>query len=308
MAVNLDSDVASGLYNASLATQAGAKSDNSTLSTDDFWKLIAAELKYQDMSNPMDNAAMMEQITQMSNMSTMNSMATAISNFSTVINNLSSVTLTTYSTGLLGREVTVVTKTDEDGKVVETKKGIVTGVDLTGATSVYVDGKKYELSSIMAIGDVPKVDTDDKTDSTDKTEDTDDKTDSTDKTEGTDDKTQALKLQSASLQLQKTADTTAGVQFSDRLLQEAQKAQSVQFSKHAARRVQERGINMTDNLLNDLNQAVQKARAKGARDVVIIGESGAFIVNVPNNVVVTTMSGTEMKENIFTNIDSAVLM
>ncbi|MCI9631910.1 MAG: hypothetical protein HFH18_01510 [Ruminococcus sp.] len=193
MAVNLNSDVAKGLYNANLATQAEAKSDKSTLSTDDFWTLIAAELKYQDMSNPMDNAAMMEQITQMSNMSTMNSMATAISNFSTVINNLSSVTLTTYSTGLLGREVTVVTKTDEEGKVVETKKGVVTGVDLTGATSVYVDGKKYELSSIMAIGDVPKVDTDDKTDSTDKTEDTDDKTDSTDKTEGTDDKTQDSK-------------------------------------------------------------------------------------------------------------------
>lgn len=193
MAVNLNSDVAKGLYNANLATQAEAKSDKSTLSTDDFWTLIAAELKYQDMSNPMDNAAMMEQITQMSNMSTMNSMATAISNFSTVINNLSSVTLTTYSTGLLGREVTVVTKTDEEGKVVETKKGIVTGVDLTGATSVYVDGKKYELSSIMAIGDVPKVDTDDKTDSTDKTEDTDDKTDSTDKTEGTGDKTQDSK-------------------------------------------------------------------------------------------------------------------
>ena len=51
----------------------------------------------------------------------------------------------------------------------------------------------------------------------------------------------ALKLQSASLQLQKTADTTSGVQFADLLQQEAQKAQSVQFSKHAARRVQERG-------------------------------------------------------------------
>ena len=88
----------------------------------------------------------------------------------------------------------------------------------------------------------------------------------------------ALKLKSASLQLQKTADTTPGVQFADLLQQEAQKAQSVQFSKHAARRVQERGIDMTDNLLNDLNQAVQKARAKGARDVVIIGESGRYVL------------------------------
>ena len=180
MAVNFDSNVAQGVYNSNLTTQAEAKSDKSTLSTDDFWTLIAAELKYQDMSNPMDNAAMMEQITQMSSMSTMNSMATAISNFSTVINNLSSVTLTTYSTGLLGREVTVVTETDEKGNVVSTKKGIVTGVDLTGATSVYVDGKKYELSSIMAIGDVPKVDTGNDTD-----DKTDGETDGDDKTEGT---------------------------------------------------------------------------------------------------------------------------
>ncbi len=187
MAVNLNSDVASGLYNAALETQAGAKSDNSTLSTEDFWTLIAAELKYQDMSNPMDNAAMMEQITQMSSMSTMNSMADAIANFSTVVNNLSSVTLTTYSTGLLGREVTVVTKTDEDGKVVETKKGIVTGVDLTGATSVYVDGNKYELANIMAIGDVPDMTADNNTsgstdtaDKAEETTETDTKQDSTD--------------------------------------------------------------------------------------------------------------------------------
>lgn len=65
---------------------------------------------------------------------------------------------------------------------------------------------------------------------------------------------------------------------------------------------------MTDGLMQDLSNAVEKARAKGARDVVIIGEKGAFIVNVPNNVVITTMAGAEMKDNIFTNIDSAVLM
>ena len=186
MALDLNSAAASGIYDKTLATQTTAKSDKSTLSTDDFWTLIAAELKYQDMSNPMDNAAMMEQITQMSSMSTMNSMATAISNFSTVINNLSSVTLTTYSTGLLGREVTVVTKTDEDGKPTETIKGIVTGVDLTGATSVYVDGKKYELANIMAVGYVPDMNKDDGTSEDDKNTDTTDKTDTSDKTDTTD--------------------------------------------------------------------------------------------------------------------------
>ncbi|MCI8593408.1 MAG: flagellar biosynthesis protein [Lachnospiraceae bacterium] len=116
----------------------------------------------------------------------------------------------------------------------------------------------------------------------------------------------ALSLQHASAQLQAQTQRN-GVQFSELLQREADRT-SVHFSKHAAQRVQERGIQMTDSLLGDLNQAVQKARDKGARDVVVIGQSGAFIVNIPNNVVVTTMSGTEMKDNIFTNIDSAVLM
>lgn len=119
----------------------------------------------------------------------------------------------------------------------------------------------------------------------------------------------ALKLQHATAGLQTKPNVEkTGVQFAELLQKEAGKVSSVQFSKHAALRVQERGIEMTDHLLADLNQAVQKAKAKGAKDVVIIGENGAFIVNVPNNVVVTTMSEREMKDNIFTNIDSAVLM
>lgn len=186
MAIEFNSNAASGFYDAALASQTTAKSDKSTLSTEDFWTLIAAELKYQDMSDPMDNSAMMEQITQMSSMSTMNSMAEAISNFSTVINNLSSVTLTTYSTGLLGKEVTVVTKTDKDGKPTETMKGTVTGVDLTGATSVLIDGKKYDLANVMAIGDVPEIKKDD-------TASDDNGTDKSDGTSGTTDKTDTSK-------------------------------------------------------------------------------------------------------------------
>ena len=117
-----------------------------------------------------------------------------------------------------------------------------------------------------------------------------------------------LKLQHAQSALQTRANTGSQVQFAEILQNKTNKAQSVQFSKHAAQRVQRRGIEMTDSLLANLNQAVKKAQAKGAKDVDVIGESGAFIVNVPNNIVVTTMSGAEMKENIFTNIDSAVLM
>lgn len=117
-----------------------------------------------------------------------------------------------------------------------------------------------------------------------------------------------LKLQHAQAALQAKGNTGDRTQFAELLKKEAGRPDSVQFSKHAAQRVQQRGIEMTDSLLTDLNQAVAKAQEKGAKDVVVIGKSGAFIVNVPNNIVVTTMSGAEMKDNIFTNIDSAVLI
>ena len=86
------------------------------------------------------------------------------------------------------------------------------------------------------------------------------------------------------------------------------KADEVQFSKHARQRVEQRGIELTDAFMNDLNSAISKAREKGSKDVVVIDSTGAFIVNVPNNIVVTAISGEEMKDNVFTNIDSAVIL
>ncbi|MCI8593409.1 MAG: hypothetical protein HFI88_13985 [Lachnospiraceae bacterium] len=164
MAVEFNSNVAQSLFNDALATQTTAQSNNA-MTVDDFWQLFAAELQYQDMTNPMDNADMMNQMTQMSSMNVMSAMSDAISNFSTVINNLSTVTLTSYSTGLLGREVTVAL-TNEEGKVVGKTKGTVTGVDLTGGTSVYVDGTKYSISQIMSMGEVPDDVTTDSSDQT----------------------------------------------------------------------------------------------------------------------------------------------
>ena len=80
------------------------------------------------------------------------------------------------------------------------------------------------------------------------------------------------------------------------------------FSKHAAKRLGERGISVDNQLMSDLEHAVEGARKKGAKDVAIIGAQGVFIVNVPNNMVVTTMGQQDMKERVFTNIDSAVLL
>lgn len=83
---------------------------------------------------------------------------------------------------------------------------------------------------------------------------------------------------------------------------------SLSFSKHAAARLDQRGISVSDGLMSDLEQAVSKAREKGSKEVAVIGSQGIFIVNVPNNLVVTTMSQDDMKDRILTNIDGAVIM
>ena len=180
----LKSDAAQYQYDATKASQTNAVA-NKDMTMDDFWKLMAAQLQYQDPMNPMSNSDMMNQMTQMATMNAMTQVTDAVSKFATVSNNLSQVTLTTYSTGLLGKEVTVAI-TNDDGDITGTKKGVVTGVDLTGATAVYIDGKKYELSQVMGIGDVPvKLKDEDKTEGTDKTDP--DKTD-TDNTTGEEEK------------------------------------------------------------------------------------------------------------------------
>ena len=98
-----------------------------------------------------------------------------------------------------------------------------------------------------------------------------------------------------------------GKDFASVYQQEIQKT-GLQFSKHAAMRMSERGMELTTELAGDLSAAVAKAREKGAKEVVVIGADSAFIVNVTHNTVVTTMNAREMKNNIFTNIDGAILI
>ena len=112
----------------------------------------------------------------------------------------------------------------------------------------------------------------------------------------------------ASLRSQSIGSDFQSLLFDQLSRNSAAEGETVQFSKHAQQRMEQRGIEMTDTFLNDLNSAISKARDKGSKDMVVIDRTGAFIVNVPNNIVVTAISGDEMKENVFTNIDSAVII
>jgi flagellar operon protein len=78
-------------------------------------------------------------------------------------------------------------------------------------------------------------------------------------------------------------------------------------SAHAQKRLNSRDINLSDQDLNKLTNAVEKAASKGARDSLLLLNNLAFIVNIPHRTVVTAIDEGSMKDNIFTNIDSAVL-
>lgn len=97
-------------------------------------------------------------------------------------------------------------------------------------------------------------------------------------------------------------------EFAQLLQQNIQKNQQLTFSKHALQRLDSRQIQVSPQLISQINNAVEKAKAKGIKDALILNGQTAFIVNVPSNTVVTTMSGQEMTGNIFTNIDGAVIL
>lgn len=82
----------------------------------------------------------------------------------------------------------------------------------------------------------------------------------------------------------------------------------LKFSKHAAVRLADRNIELNTEQLERLNNGAKKAGQKGIKDSLVIVDSLAFIVNVPNRTVVTAMDSTETNENVFTNINGAVIM
>ena len=84
--------------------------------------------------------------------------------------------------------------------------------------------------------------------------------------------------------------------------------EGIKFSNHAVERMKTRGINYSPDDLDRLNQAVQKAAAKGSKDSLVLLNDSALIVSVKNNTVVTVMDKTALKENVFTNIDSTVVL
>ncbi len=81
----------------------------------------------------------------------------------------------------------------------------------------------------------------------------------------------------------------------------------VKFSKHAQERLSARNITLNEADMTRLQQAVSKADEKGSQDSLILLRDTAFIVSVKNRTVVTAVDAAAARENVFTNIDSAVI-
>lgn len=96
--------------------------------------------------------------------------------------------------------------------------------------------------------------------------------------------------------------------FQEILHNQLQKNQELKFSKHAQERLSLRDIELGQETITKLNNAVNKVADKGGKETLILMNDLAFVVSVPNKTVITAIDGGNIKENVFTNIDSAVII
>ena len=90
--------------------------------------------------------------------------------------------------------------------------------------------------------------------------------------------------------------------------QKLEESSELKFSKHATSRLESRNISLSEEQSARLESGVEQAKAKGISESLVIVDSLAFIVNVPNKTVVTAMDQNETLSNVFTNIDGAVII
>ena len=141
-----------GNYSGGSVSSAGGM-----LSMTDFYTLLAAQLKYQDADNPMDTSEMMAQMVQSQMIQT--------------LSQLSEVTITTYAASMSGKEVTVA-EVDINGNYTgKNTVGVVESVVFSGSSPVlFVNGKSYTMSQLMAVGKIPETEKPEKPEEGEETE------------------------------------------------------------------------------------------------------------------------------------------
>lgn len=105
-----------------------------------------------------------------------------------------------------------------------------------------------------------------------------------------------------------TAKTENGESFEQILQQQLQNTSPLTFSRHAQVRMKERDMTLSAENLEKLDGAIKKAGQKGVRDTLVLLDKMAFVVSVKNNTVITAMNDKDIADNVFTQIDGAVIL
>lgn len=98
-------------------------------------------------------------------------------------------------------------------------------------------------------------------------------------------------------------------QFADELRRAREHdATGFKLSAHARERIEQRGISLNASEQQSLNEALVHLEEKGSQDALLLRSDAAFIVNVPSRTVVTALETGALKERVFTQIDSALML
>jgi flagellar operon protein len=84
--------------------------------------------------------------------------------------------------------------------------------------------------------------------------------------------------------------------------------QPLKFSAHAQQRLESRNIRLTQDDVAKMNAMADKAAAKGSKQSLFMMRDVAMVVSITNRTVITAVDQSSMKENVFTNIDSAAVI
>jgi flagellar operon protein len=90
----------------------------------------------------------------------------------------------------------------------------------------------------------------------------------------------------------------------DKKLEKTIDAKPIHFSKHARQRLNERQIEVREDELEKLNEALHTAKEKGIKNPLIVGENLICIANTDSKTIITIMD--TMKDKVFTNVDGVV--
>lgn len=101
---------------------------------------------------------------------------------------------------------------------------------------------------------------------------------------------------------------TSGLTFEQVLSQRTREISELKFSKHAENRLNERNILLSTDQMKRLNEGTAKALDKGINESLVLVDSLAFIVNTKSNTVITALDSLDSNENVYTNIDGAVII